>query len=59
MKKIFILSALLFSVIGSNAQNTSRNGYRGFVDTGYSVGIGDYDFGRFEVNTSHGYQINP
>lgn len=59
MRKVFLLFALLFAVISSNAQNTAKNCYRGFVDAGYSVGIGDYDFGRFEVNTSHGYQINP
>lgn len=59
MKKVFLLLALLSSVICSNAQNTAKNCYRGFVDAGYSVGIGDYNFGRFEVNTSHGYQINP
>ena len=23
------------------------------------IGIVDYEFGRFEVNTSHGYQFNP
>lgn len=43
----------------SNAQNTSGNCYRGFVDAGYDVGIGDYDFGRFVINTTHGYQFNP
>ena len=59
MRKVFLLYALLLSVIGSDAQNTARNCYRGYVDAGYSVGIGDYEFGRFEVNTSHGYQINP
>lgn len=59
MRKVFILSAMLLSSIGSIAQNTAKNCYRGYVDAGYSVGIGDYDFGRFEVNTSHGYQINP
>jgi len=41
------------------AQNTSSNCYRGFVDAGYTIGIGDYQFGRFELNTSHGYQFNP
>lgn len=41
------------------AQNTMESGYRGFFDGGYTIGIGDYDFGRFEINTSHGYQINP
>ena len=43
----------------SNAQNTSGKCYRGFVDAGYDVGIGDYDFGRFVINTTHGYQFNP
>lgn len=59
MGKVILLFALLLSAIGSNAQNTAKNCYRGYVDAGYSVGIGDYDFGRYEVNTSHGYQINP
>lgn len=59
MRKVFLLFALLLAVISSNAQNTAKNCYRGFVDAGYSVGIGDYNFGRFEVNTSQGYQINP
>ena len=36
-----------------------QSGYKGHVEAGYSVGIGDYDFGRFEVNTTHGYQVNP
>ncbi|WP_256337137.1 outer membrane beta-barrel protein [Bacteroides ovatus] len=45
--------------MASNAQNTSGNCYRGFVDAGYDVGIGDYEFGRFVINTTHGYQFNP
>lgn len=44
--------------INSNA-HSMQSGYKGHVETGYSVGIGDYDFGRFEVNTTHGYQVNP
>lgn len=60
MRKVLFLAVLLLSVIGVFAQNTSKNCYRGYVDAGYSVGVGDYDdFGRFEVNTSHGYQVNP
>lgn len=43
----------------SFAQNVSGGCYRGFVDGGYTIGVGDYKFGRFEINTSHGYQINP
>ena len=41
------------------AQNSAGNCYRGFIDAGYSLGVGDYTFGRFEVHTSHGYQVSP
>ena len=59
MKKIAILlAATMAFAINSNAQSM-QSGYKGHVDAGYSVGIGDYDFGRFEVNTTHGYQVNP
>lgn len=59
MRKTLLLAAMISSALGVNAQNVSRNSYRGYVDAGYSIGIGDYDFGRFEINTSHGYQFNP
>ncbi len=29
------------------------------ADLGYTIGVGDYDFGRFEISTTHGYQVNP
>ena len=59
MKKIAILlAATMAFAINSNAQSM-QSGYQGHVEAGYSVGIGDYDFGRFEVNTTHGYQVNP
>lgn len=54
-----LLTLILIASIGVRAQNVATNCYRGFVDLGYAVGIGDYGFGRVEVNTSHGYQINP
>lgn len=34
-------------------------GYRGFVDFGYTIGVGDFDLGRLELLTSHGVQVNP
>ena len=40
-----------------SAQNIS-SGYRFLFDGGYTIGIGDYDFWRFELNVSNGYQIN-
>ncbi len=36
-----------------------KSGYRGFIDLGYSVGVGDWGEGRVELSTSHGYQIIP
>lgn len=29
------------------------------LDLGYSFGLKDYEFNRFEMNMSHGYQFNP
>lgn len=36
-----------------------HTGYHGFTDLGYSIGIGDYTFDRFELSSTHGYQFNP
>lgn len=47
-----------FFSMSSEAQNSYGGGYRGLLDLGYIVGIGDYDFNRYELNTSHGYQFN-
>ncbi len=59
MKKLLSLLALVLCVTTVQAQNTASQCYRGFADAGYTIGVGDYDFGRFEINTSHGYQIIP
>ncbi len=44
---------------GNGWDNVSKlsDGYRGFVDLGYSVGVGTYGTGRVEFATSHGYQF--
>lgn len=34
-------------------------GYRGFVDFGFTKGLGDSGENRFELTTSHGYQFTP
>ena len=57
-KKSFILAVIMVIALNCNAQSSSGC-YRGFIDAGYSIGVGDYEFGRFEVNTSHGFQFNP
>jgi hypothetical protein len=39
--------------------NSSASGYKGVVDLGYNIPIlGTAERGMFDVNTSHGYQIN-
>ena len=59
MKKILLMIAVAFASLTASAQNIAGGCYRGFADAGYTIGIGDYNMGRFEINTSHGYQINP
>ncbi len=39
--------------------NGVQQGYRGFVEIGYTVGTGDWGTGRVDFSTSHGYQFNP
>lgn len=45
-----------------NLQNTNeyriKRGYRGFVETGYIIGVDKSNFGRLELITTHGYQFN-
>ncbi len=36
-----------------------KSGYKGFVETGYTIGVGDAGDGRISAMTVHGYQINP
>ena len=42
-----------------NDQSGSQQGYKGFLDFGYTVGVGDFEEDRIEFSTSHGYQFNP
>lgn len=60
MKKLLLLFACILCSTGiqiTQAQVQTK-GYRGFADLGYGIGIGDYDFGRFSIETSHGYQFS-
>lgn len=38
---------------------TLNSGYKGFVDLGYGIGVGDYGVDRIEFTTVHGYQFIP
>lgn len=55
MKRIFFLMLAVMTFCLAHAQS----GYRGFADLGYTIGVGDYEFGRFEISTTHGYQVSP
>lgn len=59
MKRLLTICIMTISMMGSYAQNIASSCYRAYVDAGYTIGMGDYELGRFEVNTSHGYQISP
>lgn len=58
MKKLLTIVALALCATGLQAQSITK-GYRGYYDLGYSQGIGDYTYGRIELNTAQGYQFSP
>lgn len=43
----------------NSTESTISTGYRGYVDLGYGIGVGDYSTGRVEFSTTHGYQFMP
>ncbi len=59
MKKIlFTLVALMGLTMSVKAQNSKRNSYKGFFDIGYNYSIGFHKLNNFEINSSHGVQLN-
>ena len=50
MKKIFI--SIIVSLITSIS--VAQSSYRGFVNTAYSFGSGEYGFNQWHINTVHG-----
>lgn len=73
MKKVFTLAFALFMCSAAfaqftNAKSGSRGGnsgginfgetsYKGFVEAGYAIGLGDMKRNRIDVSTSHGVQF--
>lgn len=45
--------------IRSDIPHGPEKGYKGFIEAGYSFGVGRYGEGRPSFYTSHGYQFNP
>ncbi len=54
-----VIASVVFSSQSTKAQDYFKNGYRGYADLGYTIGVGDYELNRFEISTTHGYQVNP
>lgn len=59
MKKTLLLLCLIIAGLSAKGQDDSTSSYRGYADLGYTLGVGDYEFGRFEISTTHGYQVCP
>ncbi len=57
MKKLFLTLVVALLATTAFAQ---EQGYRGFTDLSYALGVGDNskDFDRFGLSTTHGYQID-
>ncbi len=70
IRSIFTAIVMTATTLSASAQNpvslsdddgqySINTGYKGFIDIGYGIGVGDLGEDRFEVLTSHGYQFNP
>lgn len=58
MRKVILMMMCLLASAGMLMAQEQTKGYRGFAELGYGIGVGDYEFGRFSIETSHGYQFN-
>lgn len=70
MKKVIVALVLMLGLsLGAFAQDYSvKKGYKGFIEggytrftgiSGYSQEVPEYDAGKIDWTTTHGYQINP
>ena len=66
-KKAFVLLAILASSFATTRVfannwvdgNGPMSGYKGFMETGYKFGVGEYGEDCFSFMTTHGYQFSP
>lgn len=47
------------SIQSSSNDYALKSGYKGLVEFGYGIGVGDFGEDRIEFQTAHGYQFNP
>lgn len=51
-KSLFLLIILCITSVSSAQSN-----YRGFINSGYSFGVGEYGFDQWNINTVHGVEF--
>ncbi|MFA6612975.1 MAG: hypothetical protein WCS64_05300 [Dehalococcoidales bacterium] len=44
---------------GSNSRSGLQSGYKGIIELGYQIGVGEKGKNRLKLNIINGYQINP
>lgn len=54
-----LLALALSAILGIGQLQAADHGYKGFVEGGFTAGLGNWDFHRLEILTSHGYQFSP
>ena len=65
MKKLLLIALVMLSCLPASAiyfdDDGIQEGYRGFADFSYTLGVGDWgkNHDRVGIMTSHGYQIAP
>ncbi len=53
------MALALSAILGIGQLQAADHGYKGFVEGGFTAGLGNWDFHRLEILTSHGYQFSP
>ena len=56
---IFVYQTSEIDKITKEINKPKNKRYRGFLDAGYTFGVGDWGVDRLEFFTSHGCQLNP
>lgn len=65
MKKVIVSLVFVLLTFGQSKaiyfddDSTIEQGYRGFVEWDYSLGVGDAKYDRINISTSHSFQIAP
>jgi len=59
MKKLVLLILLLLGFFTLSAQVFPKRGYRVFLEGGFNSAVGNFQYNRVYLSSSHGFQMNP